>query len=707
MKTQKEVYREEAYELLRELEESLLELENMPNNKQLIDRCFRALHTIKGSGAMSGFDDIAGFTHDVENVFDRIRECKVKASKELISLALSARDHILSILEADAGRGVVDVEKGKEILSALQWYLVDEKESDTIISVDLPQEELVAMEMSDSATFKTYRIRFNPGPDMLKNGSNPLLLLNELRSMGEATILARDMVPELAGLLPDVCYTAWDIILTTTLGLNDIRDVFIFVEDESEIDIRLVDVLNEKESGVSSEYKKLGEILVERGDVERNVLEKALSGQQRIGEKLMAEKIVDSGKIVAAVAEQIHVRKVREQKAETASSNSLRVDSGRLDDLVDLVGELVTVQARLTQKAQAQKDSDLLMISQEVQRLSTELREKTMSIRMLPVGTTFSSFKRLVRDLTQSLGKQVVLVTEGGETELDKTVIDQLKDPLIHIIRNAVDHGIESPEVREVAGKPKWGTIRLSALHSGAHVLIEVSDDGAGLDRESIIGRAVEKRIISAQTPFSDAEVYNLIFEPGFSTAREVTDISGRGVGMDVVKRGIENLRGEIKIESKMGEGTRMILKLPLTLAIIDGLMVKIGKGFYILPLASIEACVAATRKEVEKAAERKLMNIRGEYIPYLRLRELYGENGVSPVFEQVVVAEVGGERIGLGVDHVVGQHQTVIKSLGPFYREVKGTSGATILGDGTVALIVDINAVLEISEMENAACRN
>jgi two-component system chemotaxis sensor kinase CheA len=370
--------------------------------------------------------------------------------------------------------------------------------------------------------------------------------------------------------------------------------------------------------------------------------------------------------------------------------------------MVDLVGELVTVQARLTQKAAGQNDPDLLLIAEEVERLSAELRDNTMSVRMLPIGSTFATFNRLVRDLTNELGKEVDLTTAGSDTELDKTVIEQLKDPLVHIIRNSIDHGVEMPAERVAAGKPRCGTVHLSAAHSGASVLITISDDGAGLDREAIYRKAVERGIIAPDAQLGEPEIFNLIFEPGFSTAKTVTGVSGRGVGMDVVKRSIEALRGAIVIKSERGAGTSITLKLPLTLAIIDGLMVKIGDGAFVLPLSAVEECVELSCEEVDVARKRGIINIRGEVVPYFRLRELFHVSGEAGEIEQVVVAEAGGARIALGVDCVIGQHQTVIKSLGKMYQGVKGTSGATILGDGSVALIIDLLELVSLSEKEN-----
>jgi two-component system chemotaxis sensor kinase CheA len=697
MDPHKDVYRQEAHEILVELEEALLALEETPEDAELIDRVFRALHTIKGSGAMFGFDDIAAFTHEVETAFDLIREGKMFVSRELINLSLSSKDYILELLDADVEGEGSDQEKAQELIAAIQELLPREDPAgDTDDTACVPgsgqRPDPVPSEMA------TYRIQFRPGRDILKTGANPVLLLDELAGLGETSITAlTDGVPPLDELDPESCHISWDIILTTNQGENAIRDVFIFVEDECRIDIREIDALTDSETDIEDEYKKLGEILVDRGDVSSETLTEVLAGQQRIGERLVAAKAVATGAVESAAAEQAHVRKIRKERKKTMAASSIRVDAARIDALVDLVGEMVTVQARLSQKAGGQDDPDLVLIAEEVERLVTELRDSTMGIRMLPIGTTFGVFNRLVRDLNNELGKDVSLVMEGSETELDKTVIDQLKDPLVHILRNSIDHGIEAPDVRTDAGKPPRGRVHLSATHAGANVLITVSDDGAGLDPDAIFQRAVEKGLVDGDARLSEPEIFNLIFTPGFSTAREVTGVSGRGVGMDVVKRSIETLRGSIEVESRPGKGTKITLKLPLTLAIIDGLMVKVGDGFFILPLSAVEECVGCTREEVHRARERRIMNIRGEVAPYLRLHEIFDmENDVADS-EQVVVVEAGGERIGFGVDQVVGHHQTVIKSLGRIYHGVKGTSGATILGDGTVALVLDVSELAKI----------
>jgi len=500
---------------------------------------------------------------------------------------------------------------------------------------------------------------------------------------------------------PEACYLYWDVTLSTSRGIDAVKDVFIFVEDSCELKIEAVDEEEEIAPEKAEGYKRLGEILVERGDLRTEDLNEALESRKRIGEVLAERGAVSKEAVKSAMEEQQHVAEARQMRQEKAAASSIRVAANKLDALVDMVGELVTVQARLSQKASTQADADLLSISEEVERLTAELRDTTMGIRMLPIGTVFSKFTRLVRDLSGELGKKIVMTTEGAETELDKTVIERLNDPLVHLIRNSIDHGIELPAERLEKGKKRQGTVHLAAYHSGANVFIRIQDDGAGLDRERIREKAVERRLIAADAVLADREIFALIFLPGFSTSRTVSNVSGRGVGMDVVKRGIAALQGSIETASTKGEGTTITLKLPLTLAIIDGLLVRIGQAHFVLPLSAIDECVELTRQDVANAHGQHLATIRGELVPYLRLRQRFGIAGEPPAIEQIITTQIDGHRVGLVVDQVVGEHQTVIKPLGRFYRGVEEVSGATILGDGNVALILDLPKLVHKAEME------
>lgn len=696
-------YREEAGELLTELEISLLELEEKPDDSDLINRVFRAMHTIKGSGAMFGFDEIASFTHEVETVFDMVRNGKMTVTKRLLDLTLKSRDHISYLLGSPVAEKV-DRSVGDEIIVGLR-QLLPKLEMPQIGSSDVPPVNLPALSAEDLVNESTWRIRFRPVSNILLCGTNPISLINELRELGTSHVVAQfDEIPKLEDLVPENCYIYWDIILTTSCGEDAIKDVFIFVEDDSEISIQLID-----QSGIvyrEEGYKKLGDILVERGDLSPVEMKKVLMQQKRFGELLVEQHIVTPEKIQSALVEQQHVKGVRKGRSEAVPAEaaaSIRVPAERLDQLINLVGEMVTVQAHLSQVSLAGGDVTFIAISEEVERLTNELRDTALNIRMLPIGSTFSKFKRLVRDLSDELGKEIELETFGAETELDKTVIEKLNDPLVHIIRNSIDHGIEMPEKRKAVGKPAIGKVYLGAEHSGDSVLITIRDDGAGLDRENIKAKAIERGLFSVASEPSDKEIFAQIFAPGFSTAARVTSVSGRGVGMDVVKRGIDALRGSIGVESVKGQGTTITLKIPLTLAIIDSLLVKIGKDHFVLPLASVEECIELTKEDIKNSHGRNLANVRGVIIPYIPLRQHFNINDNRPDIEQIVIADIHGTKVGFVVDHVVGEHQTVIKSLGKMYRDVKGVSGATILGDGTVALILDMGVLLQLIErLEN-----
>lgn len=696
MSSPHEAFREEAYELLTDLESSLLELEENPADLEIVGAVFRAMHTIKGSGAMFGFDDISSFTHDVETVYDLVRNGELGVTGKLVSLSLAARDQIKAMLDATCGGDSCDLARTEELRAAFRALIpVQEGAPATAASASAKVEKPTAVRQ------RTYRIRFLPNREIALSGTNPLCLLNELRELGKCQVVAQmDDVPPLADLDPEQTYAYWDVILTTGEELDAIKDVFIFVEDDCRIQIDLID--DEELLGTDSSYKKLGDILIERGDLAPEALQEVLRQQKRVGEMLVEAKVVSPSKVASALAEQQQIKEVRSQQQKQQGGGdaaSIRVPADRLDRLVDLVGEMVTIQSRLSQTALGREDAELISIAEEVERLTAELRDNTLNIRMLPIGTTFSKFKRLVRDLSQELGKEIELTTAGADTELDKTVIEKLNDPLVHLIRNSIDHGIEAPEKREAAGKKRQGSIRLAAIHSGDSVIIEIVDDGGGLNEEAIRRKAVERGLIGEQEQLSRHELFQLIFAAGFSTAQKVTGVSGRGVGMDVVKRAIEALRGSIDIDSVAGQGTTIRVRIPLTLAIIDSLLVAIGEDCYVIPLSIVEECIELTRADVAAAHGRNLVRVRDRLVPYVHLRDEFAIADEPPEIEQVVITAVNGHQVGFVVDHVIGEHQTVIKSLGRMYRDVQGLSGATILGDGKVALILDIPQLIQRAE--------
>ncbi len=704
---QSEVYKEEARELLTVLEDSLLQLERSPDDKELVGQIFRALHTIKGSGSMFGFDRIAAFTHEVETTFDLVRNSEIPVSKALIDHTLQAKDYIKLLLEEPTTDEAPCEQDLKTLIGSFNKLVSGHKETMTQNPPTNTSTTITSAQGASSsnapAGLLTYRIRFCPASDIFLTGTNPLFLLDELQELGECRAVAQtNALSSLEEMNPELCYVAWDIVLTTDKGIEAIRDVFIFVEDTAAIHIEKVD--SPGDGAAEEGYKKVGEILVERGDVKAEELKEALGEQKRIGDILIDKGIVTRDKIASALAEQEQVKEVREKKAKEEAASSIRVAAAKLDKLVDLVGELVTVQAHLSQKANSQADPELVLISEEVERLTGELRDNTMSIRMVPIGSTFGRFSRLVRDLSKELGKEIEMATEGAETELDKTVIERLNDPLVHLIRNSIDHGIEPPDVRESLGKTRKGLIQLTARHAGAQVHIEITDDGAGLDSARIREKAIEKGLISHDAEITEKELFGLIFAPGFSTAEKVSNVSGRGVGMDVVKRTIDALRGHIEVESEQGMGTTITLKLPLTLAIIDGLLVEVDKDYYVLPLSSVEECIELDHSKKTRQQDGRFVNLRGHLVPYVRLREQFGVKGDIPDVEQIVVTGSEGNKIGFVVDQVIGEHQTVIKTLSRVYKDVDSVSGATILGDGTVALILDISKLSQVGRCEGNA---
>ncbi|CAK0773736.1 two-component system, chemotaxis family, sensor kinase CheA [Azospirillaceae bacterium] len=692
-----ETFRQEADERLAEMEEVILLIENNPNDIDAINRLFRAAHTIKGSGAMYGYTDVADFTHHLETVLEKVRDQKISVTKPLIDQILAARDQIILMLNAADGGPQADKAVVRRIVAALQSFLPENFDKAPLSppprATKKSRKATKKSSKSGPKPITTWRISFSPNVDFFRSGNDPLLQLEELSSLGECRVVAQtDRLSNFENFNPEECLLSWDIIFSSSCDLNAIRDVFIFIEDICVLDVRNVasnDLLD-----VEAPPPRLGDILIAHGDVSSDAIQEELRNQHRLGDMLAKSGKVSPDKVATALSEQEAVAK--QQSA--LKKESLRVPALKLDALVNLVGELVVNQARLNQIASTIESHELATSIEEANRLASDLRDIVLNIRMMPIGTTFSRFTRLVRDLAGDLGKEVQLVTEGAETELDKTVIDRLVDPLIHLIRNSLDHGIELPDVREAIGKPRQGTIRLGAFHKGDRVVIEIGDNGRGMDRERIHQKAIEKGLISPDKVFSDSEIFSLIFHPGFSTAATVTDVSGRGVGMDVVKREITALRGTVDIQSRPGAGSTITLSLPLTLAIIDGLLVRVAKQRFVVPLSVIEECLELSHNHFVLGAERNVIVFRGQTIPVIRLRDIFEIDAEKPPWEETVVARCGGEWIGFVVDRIIGNYQTVIKSLGKFYQDVEAISGATILGDGDVALVLDIAGVIRMA---------
>jgi two-component system chemotaxis sensor kinase CheA len=639
-----QMFLQEAQDLLEQLEQTLLDLEHMPTDSDLLNTAFRAMHTIKGSGAMFGFDALAAFTHHVETAFDLVRSGKLKPTRELIAVALAAKDQMRTLIDDPSA---ANASIGEAILADLR-HLTDAEAG--------PRDEPAKVPAG-------WRIHFRLPADAMATGTNPLLLLDELRGLGNASVIVQTQdVPPLEAIDPVACYLHWNVTLQTEHTRSTIEEVFLFVIDDMELTIEPFAI------------ETPGEVVVPRLALIENRDEPA-AHPPAITEK--SDPRSDSG-------------------SPKTAGNSIRVPAERLDELMDRVGELVIAQSRLRQIAAASSDAAVKSVAEEIERLSLELRDTTMGVRMLPIGSLFGRFRRLIHDLARDLGKKIELVMIGEETELDKTVIERLNDPLIHLIRNAIDHGLEDPAGRIAASKPAQGRISLTARHVGAEVLVSITDDGRGLDLIRIRARAEENGLLAPGAKITDNELYQVIFQPGFSTAREVTNLSGRGVGLDVVRRTIDGLRGKIDITSVPGRGSTMTLRLPLTLAIIDGLLVRVGHSRYVIPLSAVEECVELSTEEDARSRGRSFLNIRGDLVPFLRLRELFNGSAAADRYQKVVVVSAGELRVGLVVDQVIGDHQTVIKSMSKLHADVEIFSGATILGDGTIALILDIGHLVE-----------
>ena len=643
-----ETFRQEAQELFEQVEQGLLDLARRPGDRALIDTIFRGLHTLKGSGAMFGFDALAAFTHHCETAFDRVRKGEVPASPRLVAAVLAAQDHMRALAE---GTPVVDGADAA-LLAELQ-AAVDGGDAAPAAAPAEPG-------------LNTFKIRFSLPADALINGARPLPLLDELRDLGEARVrVITDAVPPLAQLVPAECRLAWEVLLTTKHDRDAIDDVFIFVIDEMTLEVEDLTAAAVEEPEV----------------VEAVVVEEAAA-------PVAANAPAETG------------------RANAKSGDTVRVPAERLDEMMDRVGELVIAQSRLKQLAASSSDVALRAVAEEIERLASEMRDTMMVVRMVPIAQLFGRFRRLIHDLERDTGKQIELSTEGETTELDKTVIERLADPLIHLIRNSADHGLEGAEQRIAAGKSAVGKIMLAARQSGAEVVITITDDGRGVDRARVRAKAEENGLIQPGAVLSDQELLQLIFAPGFSTAAAITNLSGRGVGMDVVKKTIEGLRGSIEITSTPGEGSVVSLRIPLTLAIIDGLLVRVGAGRYVIPLGSVEECVELTPAQDLRSTGRNLITLRDELVPFIRLREQFTTGTQPDQHQKIVVVSTGQDRVGLVVDQILGDHQTVIKPLSSFHADVGAFSGATIMGDGGVALILDIAALVSLGQRHDAQMR-
>jgi two-component system chemotaxis sensor kinase CheA len=670
-------FRLEAADLLEQIEHALLDLGGRLDDRNLIDEVFRGLHTLKGSGAMFGFDALAGFTHHCETAFDAVRKGVVAATSELVAVILSAKDHMRYLIDLNGDSDAVQAD-GDAILQQLQRAVEAAGGSTPASNGPAPsaadgENANTAAELSPAG----WHLRFFLPAGSMANGTNPLILLDELRDLGDCKIRAiTDPIPALADLDPMQIHMGWDVELRGDIAMSDIEDVFIFVMDDMTLEVQPLAPEPSEPTAPASASETAASPTSNPTPTIANTAAPAIKAP------------------LAPAAQSAPNRDTAPVKAE----ETVRVPAERLDELMDRVGELVIAQSRLSQLAQGSgHDMVLRSVSEEIERLAGELRDTMMVLRLVPVSSLFNRFRRLVHDLARETGKRIDLVTEGEGTEVDKTVVERLADPLVHLIRNSCDHGLETPDQRLAAGKSETGTVRLSADQSGDEIIITIRDDGRGINKDAVRAKAEAQGLISAGQIMSDQDLFQLIFHPGFSTAAQVTNLSGRGVGMDVVKRTIESLRGTIHIASTAGEGSVITLRIPLTLAIIDGLLVRVGAERYVIPLAAVEECLEISQEEEAKTRGRSFITLRDSLVPFLRLRDMFACTDEPDIYQKIVVIATGSERVGLVVDQIIGSHQTVIKSMSLLHQNITNFAGATILGDGGIALILDVAQLIDI----------
>ncbi|BCJ56203.1 chemotaxis protein CheA [Actinoplanes sp. NBRC 14428] len=693
----------EARDLVQQLEEGLLDLEVRPAAADTVNTVFRAAHTLKGSSGLFGLRHLVQFTHVVETVLGSVREGDLEVSPGLVSALLPCADHIGTMIEGLAGGRLepdaAQAAEGAALLAGLEPYLGDGPGATAVRHA----------EDAGAAPERSWRLSLRFGADCLRNGMDPLSFLRYLGSIGTVSRVSVDDsgLPAAEQMDPETCYLAFEAELLSGAPKEEIEAVFEFVREDS--DIRIVPAEHQLDAYVRAirampESDRVGDVLISSGAVTELEMAEALHIQQEqavrsgtrpvpIGEILVEHGIVPRPIVDAALNRQRKTIETRSQDTQT-----IRIDAARLDRLIDLVGELVIAQSSTGLRAGAGGEAQ-----SEVMRLVDEVRHSALALRMVPIGTTLRRFERVVRDVCVELGKKVSLVITGGDAEMDKALVERISDPLLHLVRNSLDHGIEAPAERRRHGKAAQGTLRLNAYHDAGNIVIEVGDDGRGLDREKILAKAVERGVVDADAVLTDAEVHDLIFEPGFSTASTVSSLSGRGVGMDVVRRNVTGLRGSIEVETTRGAGTTIRIRLPLTLAIIDGFLVGVGPSSFIVPLDRVTEIVELPSGPLG----RDCMNLRGEVLPFIRLRDLFDIPGEPARRQSVVIVEQSGQRTGLVVDALLGELQTVIKPLGVLFSGLSCISGSTILGSGEIALILDVGPlVADHSEREHVRAR-
>ncbi|MDD2864924.1 MAG: chemotaxis protein CheA [Methylococcales bacterium] len=702
----------ECKELLEQMEESLLVIEKDPTNPDIINAIFRAAHTIKGSAGLFGLEFIVEFTHTAESVLDRARSGEIVINSNLTALFIAVHDHLATLVEHVVEGSTPSTETtdfGKRLTAQLEVYLGKE-----IKEVSFPPvQKLNVSEQSstgDQVGADHWHLSLRFGTDVFRNGMDPFSFVRHLSKLGTIVQLVTiiDAIPSAEEMDPESCYLGFEISFRSEASKTDIDNVFNFVRSDCEIHIlppnskiseyqKLIQELPEQEM-------RLGELLVNCGTLTPDELKRVLQVQSEIstdepqrpiGEVLVEQQMVSPPVVEAALKKQ---EQVREHKK--AEANLIRVDADKLDELINLVGELIIAGAGTSLIAQKAGMADLMESTATLSRLVEEVRDSALALRMVQIGATFNRFQRVVRDVSKELGKEINLVISGAETELDKTVVEKIGDPLTHLVRNSMDHGIEPAEVRIARGKPVKGTLKLNAYHDAGSIVIEVTDDGGGLNKAKILSKAIERGLVDENANLSDKEIYNLIFEAGFSTADAISNLSGRGVGMDVVRSNIQALRGRIELDSVEGQGSTIRIRLPLTLAIIDGFMVGVGDTTFVVPLDMVVECIEL-RAWASDEGDGQYLNLRGEVLPYRRLRDYFDTKGEVVRRENVVVVRYGEHKAGLVVDKLMGEFQTVIKPLGQLFKGEKGIGGFTILGNGEVALIVDVPGLMTQIEHE------
>ncbi len=691
MEEMKATYIQEANELLENLESSLLSLEDNPNDKSNIEQVFRVMHTLKGNSSMFGLAKIAEFVHDLETIYDKIRQGEMQLTREILNTTLASFDHLNLIIIDSELEDPTNKENHDQLIYQIHQFI--QKKSVTPTTTENSQQQTVngSEHMQDEVGngVKTYHVYFEPKPEFLLDGSNPLLLLAEIAQLGKTLIIPHfKKLESIDDFQPTNCIAYWDVFVEANCTKATLHDVFVFAESNAIIEITpylFTDLI------ANTEFSEFVQATIFK-DVKLDAAE-LTSLIERVGKKV---EILQQPAVKSAsdANEALKTAKV-ETKEKVVSS--IRVSSDKLDELMNLVSELVTTQASLTLYNQKNETPELEIISENIEKLSRRLRDIAFGMTLVPINNMFSRFQRLVRDVSMSLNKEVQFVTEGGETELDKSIIETLTDPLMHIIRNSLDHGLELPEKREALDKPRKGTVKLKAFYSGISVYIQITDDGKGMDVDVIREKAISKGFMKPDEVLSDKEIFDFIFYPGFSTAAVVTDISGRGVGMDVVKRNISELKGSIIVDSKVNIGTTLTIKLPLSLSIIDGLLVEVANVFYIIPLSVVDKCYEVENKEMI-GNFNQLLTLDNQQIPFINIHKEFGYSEISDADNsQIIVVSDADRRVGISVDCIIGEYQAVVKPIGKYYRNQDFISGATILGDGSIALVMDTHKIIDL----------